>query len=157
VRKLFKARFRSRGATLEISPAQRAGCWLQKQNRPDKTAEIQRPFRTHELVWRATSHFVAGLLRSPQLGLQTVKTKWPQKGTKGAKTTILLHILCLLAATHLYSISPSYQYIRCRCATLFHFTHYKRSKKAVLRLVFGPAALHRGCRRPSEIELDRFI
>jgi hypothetical protein len=29
------------------------------------------------------------LLRSPQLGLQTVKTKWPQKGAKGAKTTIL--------------------------------------------------------------------
>jgi hypothetical protein len=52
---------------------------------------------------------ILNILGSPQLGLQTVKTKWPQKGTKGAKTTILLLILRLLAATHLYSISPSYQ------------------------------------------------
>jgi hypothetical protein len=65
----FTSRFGGRGATLEISPAQRAGCWLQNRIRPEGTAEIQRPFGTHEFVWRAASHFVAGLfplaLRAP--------------------------------------------------------------------------------------------
>jgi hypothetical protein len=49
-----------RGVTLKIGLAQRARCWLQWGNRSDGTEEIRRPFRTHEFVWRETSHFVAG-------------------------------------------------------------------------------------------------
>jgi hypothetical protein len=59
---ISKAPFGSRDATLELSPAQRAGCSWQKCNRPEGTGEIRHPFRTHKFAWRETRHWRVWLI-----------------------------------------------------------------------------------------------
>jgi len=71
------------------------------------------PFRSRrgaEADWRSElghgteTTITNGLLRSPQLGLQTVKMNWPRKSAKDAKCCRFLRILCLFASIHLFSI-----------------------------------------------------
>jgi len=50
------------------------------------------------------------VLRSPQLGLQTVENELATKMLKRRKTSLLMSILRLFAAIHLYSTRPSYRY-----------------------------------------------